>query len=160
MLLVGFGLSQLSRTTYVASLIFIPLIWLPGVRNVFAEPSRSWEPYPEVGLHLDASRESNDLIIVHSIPSGVLGVARYVESETPIASWVVRLKMRTVPDDIQRFSSSYRRAVLVKIHDLNEPSPAEAWLLQNETLQRRERLSSQSEVLYFSSGGDKNVARP
>jgi uncharacterized membrane protein len=153
-ILVALGISHLPKMAYVAFLILIPFIWLPGVRKVFAEP-RYWEPFPEVGARLNtwARSRSQDLIIAHSIPSGVVGVARYMAADTPIVSWVVQLKQRRVPDDIQRLASAYQRVALVKIHDLNEPSPAEDWLLQNRVLQLREKLyeapDAKIEILYF-----------
>jgi hypothetical protein len=149
-LLVAVAVSNLSPTTYTAFLVLVALIWFPAVHKIFAEPSRYWEPFPDVGVQLDSWAKPHDLIIAHTIPSGVLGLSRYIKTDTPIASWVVQLKQRKVPDDIQRISSSYNRVALVKIHDLNEPSPAEAWLLQNESLQNRETLNqSRSEILYF-----------
>ena len=48
--------------------------------RIFTEPARYWEPFPEAGSRLSAWGQPEDLIIVHSIPSGVLGVARYMQS--------------------------------------------------------------------------------
>jgi Dolichyl-phosphate-mannose-protein mannosyltransferase len=155
-MLVALGISNLPKRAYVAFLILIPFIWLPGVRKVFAEPARSWEPFPQLSARLNTWAKSQDLIIVHSIPSGVVGVARYMAADTPVVSWVVQLKQRRVPDDIQRLASAYQRVALVKVHDLNEPSAAEDWLLQNKVLQLREKLHASpdvtSEILYF--GGE------
>jgi 4-amino-4-deoxy-L-arabinose transferase-like glycosyltransferase len=148
-MLVSLGLSKLSRRAYIASLILIPLIWLPAVGKVFNGASIYKDPFRQVDEDL-AWVKPQDLIIVHSIPSGVLGVARYMETDTPIASWVVQLKLRRVPDDIQMFSSSYHRLALVKVHDLGYPSPAEVWLLRHKTLQHRDEFpESKAAVLYF-----------
>ena len=149
-LLMAVGAGNLSRNVYVASLIFLPLIWLPATRKVFAEPSRIFEPFPQVSTLLDTWAELRDLIIAHSIPSGVLGLARYMGTDTPIVSWVVQLKQHSAAQDMPRFASSYERVAVVKIHDLEEPSPAEDWLLQNETLESRKKLcSAKAEVLFF-----------
>ena len=149
-LLVASAVSNLSRTTYIAFLVLVSLIWFPGVRKIFAESSRHGDSFPQAGRQLDMWAKPQDLIIAHTIPAGVLGLSRYMETDTPIVSWVVQLKQRKVPDDMERLSSSYNRVALVKIHDLGESSPAEAWLRQNETLQHRETLEeSESEILYF-----------
>src|SRR5437867_3571827 len=134
---------------YTAFLVIIPLIWVPAIRRVFTEASIYKDPFIQVGADL-ARVNPQDLIIVHSIPSGVLGVARYLEADTPIASWVVQLKLRKMPDDIQNFSSSYHRLALVKVHTLNTPSPAEVWLLKHKTLRHRDDFpESKAAVLYF-----------
>lgn len=130
-LLLALALSRVSLRAYAAFLVLIPLVWAIGLRQVYAEPSRAWEPFSLVGGRVSAETGPRDLIIVHSIPSGVLGVARYMNSATPIASWVVQLEQRQVPDDMERLLAGHERAVLVKIHDLAEPSPAEDWLRQN-----------------------------
>ncbi len=149
-LLMAVGAGNLSRKAYVASLIFLPLIWLPATRTVLAEPSRVEDQFPQVSTILDTWAEPRDLIIAHSIPSGVLGLARYMGTDTPIVSWVVQLKQHSAAQDMPRFASSYERVAVVKVHDLGEPSPAEGWLLQNETLENRKRLhSANAEVLFF-----------
>ena len=139
---------------HFVGLVLLTLIWIPGVRKVYAGPLRGWSPYPEVAARLDSWAGPRDLIVVHSIPSGVIGTARYVDPGRSIASWVVQLDQRNVPADIQRLSSSYRRIAVVKIHDLMEPSPAEEWLLDNETLDGSDRLyqdlNSRSQITYFS----------
>ena len=113
-------------------------------------PSRAWEPFPEVGARLTAWAKPTDLIIVHSIPSGVLGVARSTDTNTSIASWVVQLKQRRVPGDLKALTASSRRVALVKIHDMGEPSPAESWLRRSATLDFEERLNDFTIILYFS----------
>lgn len=154
-LLLAMGTSMLPRKAYAAFLILLPLIWLPGVRKIYLEPRRYWEPLQQVASHLNAWAEPQDLIIVHSIPSGVLGVARYLEAPTPIASWVVQLKQRRIPDDMYKIIAFRRRVALAMIHDLGEPSPAQEWLSQHWKLERDWKVEhsdpkvSKNEVLYF-----------
>lgn len=148
-LLAGLGISHLPRRAQIAFLILVLFAWLPGIRSIFAEPSRPYEPYPEVAARLAIWAKPSDLIIVHSIPSGVLGVARYLEISTPLASWVVQLGQRRVPDDMEALLADRCRVALVKVHDLNEPSPAEAWLREHTTLDSQDRLYTSTEILYF-----------
>jgi hypothetical protein len=150
LLLAALAISWLPRTARVVYLLLILVAWLPGMRDTFMGPSRAWEPFPEVGARLTAWAKPTDLIIVHSIPSGVLGVARYTDTNTSIASWVVQLKQRRVPGDLKALTASSRRVALVKIHDMGEPSPAESWLRKNAKLDFEERLNDFTIILYFS----------
>jgi hypothetical protein len=143
------AISWLPWKSYAVFVLLILLLWVPGNRDVFAKPSRPWEPFPEVALRLNAWAKSDGVIIVHSIPSGVIGVARYIGSNTPIASWVVQLGERHVPDDMERLLSGTWRVALVKIHDMGEHSPAEAWLRDNVTLEHQDTLHASTKILYF-----------
>jgi hypothetical protein len=73
-------------------------------------------------------------MIVHSVPSGVLGIARYMPIEIPTASWVGQLRQRRVPQDVERFISGRDRVILVKINEVGEPAPEEGWLLERSRL--------------------------
>jgi hypothetical protein len=89
-----------------------------------------------------------DLILVHSIPSGVLGVARYLAAEIPMAGWVGQLGRREVPSDIEALVRGRPRVAFVRIHDVGEPAPEEAWLRTHATVlleQQREGAT----VIYF-----------
>ena len=94
MLLAALGMTRLSRRLQVTFMLLILLAWLPGIVDMFRGPSRPWEPFPEIAGRLKAWIHSDDLIIVHSIPGGVLGVARYLDSDVPVVSWVVQLGQR------------------------------------------------------------------
>ena len=149
LLLAAMAISWLPRKGYAAFVLLILLAWVPGTCDIFAKPSRPWEPFPEVGLRLTAWAKPDDLIIVHSIPAGVLGVTRYLRTGPPIASWVVQLRQRRVPDDMERLLSGRRRVALVKVHDIGEPSPAEAWLRENATLEGPDKLHDLTRIFYF-----------
>jgi hypothetical protein len=149
MLLAALGMSQLSRRAHATFLLLVLFAWLPALLDIFATPPRPWEPYPKVAAHLDSWAYPSDLIIVHSIPSGVLGVAQYLRTNAPLASWIVQLGQRRVPDDMVALLAGRCRVALVKIHDLGKPSPAEAWLREHATLNRQDRLHFSTEILYF-----------
>jgi hypothetical protein len=149
LLLAATAISWLPWKGYAVFVLLILLLWVPGTRDMFAKPSRPWDPFLEVGLRLTAWAKPDDLIIVHSIPSGVLGVARYTGTSTPIVSWVVQLGSRRVPGDIEMLLVGHRRVALVKIHDLQEPSPAEKWLRGHKKLENEDHLSPLTDVLYF-----------
>ncbi|MGH8571482.1 MAG: glycosyltransferase family 39 protein, partial [Gammaproteobacteria bacterium] len=166
MLLAAFCMTRLPRRAYWAFLMLLLFAWQPTVRGFFSGPCRPWEPYREVAARLAVWAEASDLIIVHSIPSGVLGVARYLNTNAALASWIVQLGQRQVPEDMGALVFGRRKVALAKIHALGEPSPAEAWLLRHATLGRRDTLNVDplAEVLYFrlqpSDGGRSAIHRP
>jgi hypothetical protein len=148
MLLAAIGIAQLPRRAVMVFLVLVCLAWSSGIRSSFSPLARPHQPFPELTAHLEFADHPPDLIIVHSIPSGVIGVARYLEAEIPIASWVVQLSLRDTREDLLRLLHARCRPALVKIHDLGEPSPAEEWLLRNAILEdsRRWRVSDHGTV--------------
>jgi hypothetical protein len=147
MLLAGFALSLLSPPTNCGLLALIVLAWSPGIRAVFHNP-RQWEPYALIGTELSHWSRPGDLVIVHSIPSGVLGVTRYITTPVPVAAWVGQLGRRRVPRDIEALLAGQRRVALVKVHPVGEPAPEEAWLRSHATLVKQERIET-ADLLYF-----------
>ncbi len=150
LLLAAVAIGRLHRKARIVFLVLVLAAWLPGIRGAFTGPSRGWEPFPEVGGSIAAWADPADLVIVHSTPSGVIGVARYVETDLSIASWIPQLKQRRVPDDIEALTADRSKVALVKTHYLGEPSPAEAWLRENARLDRVEKFHALTEILYFS----------
>ena len=57
--------------------------WIPGLRAIYTEPSRANEPFRQVAGFLGREATAGDVVIVHSIPSGVIGLARYMTTRTP-----------------------------------------------------------------------------
>jgi hypothetical protein len=104
---------------------------------------------------LAAQTGPSDLVLVHSIPSGVVGVARYLKSQgtseesVGFATWVGQLRQRRVPESLHRLAAGRRRIILVKVRDMGEPAPEEAWLREHATLTEVYKLRSAS-VLYFT----------
>jgi len=147
-LLLGFVLSRLPPRQQWAFLGLIIVAWLPGIRTVFQHP-RSWEPYVQIGHHLSTDALPGDLVIVHSIPSGVVGVARYMTASVPLAAWVGQLNRRQIPQDLDALLPGRRRVVLVRVHDVGQPAPEDDWLRRHATLVRQRKLKS-ADLLYFT----------
>jgi hypothetical protein len=157
MLLVGFALSRLPPRANAVLLALIVAAWAPGIRVVFQDP-RAWEPYVQVGRELSDWAGPGDLVIVHSIPSGVLGVTRYMAPSVPVATWVGQLGSRRVPNDLEPMLAGRHRVALVKVHQLGEPAPEEDWLRRNATLTEARKIHT-AELLYFApTGGSVFVA--
>jgi hypothetical protein len=148
MLLLGFALSRLAPRGNAVLLGLILCAWLPGIRGVFRDP-RSWEPYAQLGRDLSDDAAAGDLVIVHSIPSGVLGVSRYLTASVPVAAWIGQLEQRRMPQDLESLVAGRRRVVLVRVHHLGQPAPEEEWLLRNARLVEQRKIKS-ADVLYFT----------
>ncbi|HUR93164.1 MAG TPA: glycosyltransferase family 39 protein [Gemmatimonadales bacterium] len=148
MLLTGLAIGALPVRTGGVALGVLIAAWAPGLRAVFGSGTRAWEPYRQVASELDAWSTPDDLVLVHSIPSGVLGIARYLHPDVPLAAWVGQLGRRRVPADIQTLLAGRRRVALVRIHDVGEPAPEETWLRAHATL-LRERKRAGAAIVYF-----------
>lgn len=151
LLLAALSLGRLEPLGKVAFLVLILGAWVPGTRAVFTFPSRSWEPLMPVGSKLAAWASSSDLVIVHSIPSGVLGIARYMDTNVAVLSWVGQLRQRRLPSDLERLVEGRQRVALLKIVDIGEPAPEEDWLRRHARLAGEDSLRG-AQVLYFTPG--------
>jgi uncharacterized membrane protein len=155
MLLAGLLLSRLPRTFHAIALGALLLAWLPGAVALARGDSRPWQPYRRIGTRLMSWAQPGDVVVVHSIPSGVVGVARYLKRDLPVGAWVEWLGRRQVPADLQVLLGGQRRVALVKVAYLYRPSSAEVWLRAHARLVRRDRFAnSGAEVLYFEPVGE------
>jgi len=130
-LLAGVGLGCLSRYTRFVMLILIILAWAPTVLGIYRSGWRGWSPLREISRAACVNAGPSDLILIHSIPSGVLGIARYANDSAGLASWVGQLGRRRVPEAMHELVSGRTRIVFVKVHEVGEPAPEERWLRGN-----------------------------
>jgi hypothetical protein len=147
LVLAAVGLSRLQLVVRVVVLLAILLAWSSGVRAILELPSREYEPYREVAVSLSASATAEDLVLVHSIPSGVLGIARYMTGATMMASWVGQLGQRRVPADAAALTEGRAKVIVVRIHEVGEPAPEDSWFrvharLVDESERQGARLST------------------
>ncbi len=158
-LLLGLLVSRLRPPLALGVLLLLLVPWAYGNRAI-VNGRAPWEPLRGVAQQLDAQARPGDLIILHSIPSGIAGVARYMQSETPALSWVGQLRQRRVPEDVQAFADEYRRVVLVVIHEVGEPVPEETWLRAHARMIEEVPMGS-GRIVYFAPlhGGRFDTAR-
>jgi len=149
MLLAAFALGTLRPGVSAAALALVVATWLPGLRDVFGRRSRAGEPYRQVAARVGGWAGPRDLVLVHSIPSGVLGIARYLDAAVPLAAWVGQLGRRRVPEDLGPLLAGRDRVALVRIHEVGEPAPEESWLRAHATLLGEERREAAS-IVYFA----------
>ena len=150
-LLVATLISQLPPVLHAGLLACILLAWLPGNRRViYSKLARPWQPYTELDARLSAWARPGDVVLVTSIPSGFLGVARYLRPDIPIAPWVSQLGVREVPADIERLVSGRTRVAYVRVHSVGGSVAPEEWLRSNGRLLGREEFKkSSAKILYF-----------
>ena len=141
-LLAGAGLACLGRRTRIIVLVLIVLAWAPNVLSIYGSQSRNWQPIREVSHSVSAHSSSSDLILIHSIPSGVLGIARYADGPAELASWVGQLRTRRVPESIHKLAAGRTRVLFVRMHEVGEPAPEEDWLRANAVVSHETRLGS------------------
>jgi hypothetical protein len=123
--------------------------WLPGIHDVWAHQIRAGEPYRPVAHRIAAWARPGDCLIVHAIPSGVLGVARYLDRDVPMAAWVGQLDRRRVPASLDSLLAGRSRVAFVRIHEVGAPAPEEDWLRAHATLLGEEQQGA-AHLSYFS----------
>ena len=147
-LLAGTILSLIGDSVGIALLCLLLLGWLPGLHNIYHQKSRSGEPMRKIARNISAIATTSDVVLIHSIPSGVIGVARYVTTPVLLTSWVEQLGSRRVPESLQHFAEGRSGIILVKLHDIGAPAPEEAWLRANGSVLYQARMQATSVISF------------
>jgi hypothetical protein len=161
-LLIALALRAARRPAGPVILAMIVLSWVPSHLLMLSTDTRHYAPFRPLGRIMAERVTPADLVLVHSIPSGAVALARYVPSGSGLergagmASWVERLGVRTVPDGLLALAEGRRRVVLVRVHDVGQPSPEEDWLRRNARLVGEDHLEIAT-VLYFVPAGGSDV---
>ena len=133
-LLVALAVEQLPARARTGMLVLIVVAWSAGAWPQLTRPARPSASYITLDHALRARLRPSDLVLVHSIPSGIIAVDRYLDPELTVASWIAPLARRRVPDDLEALLQGRRQVALVQVHHLSQPAPAEAWLRQHARL--------------------------
>lgn len=150
LLLLALGISRLRRPLQIVALLLIALYWQAGIRWMYAMPARQLESYRQIARELTEHTPPPELVIVHSIPSGVIGLARYLDEDMAVYSWVEQLGERRVPDDVQRAIAGRRQIAVVNVHAIGAPANEIDWLQQHARLvAERPATSFNNSTLYF-----------
>src|SRR5690606_39068537 len=88
-----------------------------------------------------AEATGDDVVLVHSIPSGVLAFARYADGPAPIASWVGQLGQRVVPDSLLELVQDRRQVFFIRFHEVGAAAPEEDWLRAHATVVREDQYA-------------------
>ena len=154
-LLAAVGLACLDLRIRLIMLILILLTWVPDISSIYHNRFPSL-PMREIAHAASVNGRPTDLILVHSIPSGVLGIARYANGPAGLASWVGRLGTRRVPESVQALSAGRTRIILVRVHEGREPAPEEQWLRTNAMICKETRIGS-ARIVDFQPINSKTV---
>lgn len=139
-LLAGIALGRLSVPLRPVAVGVVALIWTVGSSPMYLTSARLGQKFRETGRLLAEQAHANQLVLVHSIPGGVAGIARYMgqygddSADVGYASWVGQLKQRRVPEDLLRLAAGRKQIILVKVHAVWEPAPEKDWLDENARL--------------------------
>ncbi len=155
LLLAAHALSRLPPRAHAGLLGLLLLAWLPALwKTANAPVPRPGQPYPVLAARLDAWAGPGDVVLVRSIPSGIVGLTRYLRGDVPVAAWVTQLGTRRVPADLERVLRGRRRAALLTVHALGAADPVEPWLRAHARLIGRETFRrSSAELLFFAPAG-------
>jgi hypothetical protein len=123
-------------------LSLIILAWLPNLATIYEGDSRKAQPFSEIANAVSSDGNPSELILAHSIPSGVLGIARYANGSAALASWVSQLGKRQVPDSIRALVAGRSRIRLVRVHEVEQQlaAPEEDWLREHAEVFSEMRL--------------------
>lgn len=138
LLLVALAVGQLRGRAHTAFVALILAAWSAGAWPIFVHRARPGAAYRALDASLAARSGPGDLVLVHSVPSGVIGTARYLRRPLSMASWIAPLGVRQVPRDLELLLRGRHRVALVQVHNLAQPAPAYPWLQAHARLVRRE----------------------
>ena len=124
-LIVASAFAAWPQSVRHVALAGLVLTWLPALRQVVTNATRCGTPFRQAALDLSGRALPGDLVIVHSIPSGVIGLARYLDQRVEVAAWVEQLALRRLPEDAERLLEGRERAWLVRVHEVYVEAPIE-----------------------------------
>ena len=130
-LLAAIGIACFRAKIRIGVLVAIVVAWAGSIASIYQQEARAREPFRRIAQFVSSEATPSDVVVVHSIPSGVLGIARYASASLNVASWVQQLGERQIPDSILALGHGYSRIHYVKVHQLSEPAPEEQWLRTN-----------------------------
>jgi uncharacterized membrane protein len=146
MLLVAFAVQPLSsraRTVFVALVL---VGWTAGLAPIIRQPSRPGAVYGALASELERRIGPDGVVLVHSIPSGVIGLSRALSQDLPFLVWIEPLGLRQSSDLAARLQSR-RQVALVQVHNIGLASPAERWLREHARLTVRRIYDGNTDAL-------------
>jgi hypothetical protein len=134
MILVAIGIDPLRPRVRTAFAALVLVAWTAGLWPLLDRPDRPGAVYRALAAELERWAGPADLVLVHSVPSGVIALSRYLQRDVPLAAWIEPLGLRQVPRDLERLLAGRVRVALIQVHHLDQPSPAEPWLREHAKL--------------------------
>ena len=146
MLLVAFAVQPLSSRARAAFTGLMLLGWTAGLAPIVRQPSRPGAVYGALGSELERRVTPDGVVLVHSVPSGVIGLSRALKRELPFLVWIEPLALRR-PDDLPALLQGRRRVALVQVHNIGLAAPAERWLREHGRLTDRRIYDGNTDTL-------------
>jgi uncharacterized membrane protein len=142
-LLVAVMLAHLGFQARVFVLFLVALLWASPLVNIYRKQWRGRQPFRQVARAVIKTGNTSDLILIHSIPAGVLGLARYLDGPVQLASWIQQLGTRRVPESLHSLVTGRQRILFVRVeHALRESKPEEDWLRANARMVEEKHFES------------------
>jgi len=129
-LLAAVGLTCFRCRTAMVILTLIVVAWVPNLLAL-KRTRFWWAPTREIAKTLCRNNSPSDLILVQSIPSGVISVARYASGGAEIGSWIEQLGNRRMPESLETLAKGRTRIMFVKVHEVGAEAPEADWLRAN-----------------------------
>ena len=131
----------------------VVLLCLLQIRNDFYLEARQFEPYKAVGTYVGEEMQPSDVVVVQSVVSGVLGMARYMPANRPMVSWVREYREHE-KNDLKTILGNPRRVLFVRY--LAEWSPdkfpidpyVESWLRDNLRLAPKQPILKENSASF------------
>jgi hypothetical protein len=128
LILVAIGIDPLRPRVRAAFAGLVLVAWTAGLWPIVTHRDRPGAVYRAIAAELERWAGPSDVVLVHSMPSGVIALSRYLAPDVPLAAWIEPLGLRQVPGDLERLLAGRARVALIQVHHLGKPSPAEPWL--------------------------------
>jgi len=135
-LLVAVAVHPLPRRARAGFIALVLAAWTAGLAPIVRQPGRTGAVYGALASELERWARPGDVILVHPVPSGVIGLSRALDRDLPLLVWIEPLGLRR-PAELPDLLRGYRRVALVQVHNVGRASPAEYWLREHGRLTDR-----------------------
>ena len=144
----GLGLACLSSRSKNVMVAAVLVAWSPNLGSIYQSQSRSGPSVRAITQALSADGGPSDIVLVDSVPSDVLAIARYLPGTVPVASWVEKLGTRSVPGSVRALAAGHSRILLVDMNHRGANTVEENWLRANAIV-CRERGFGAARIIEF-----------
>lgn len=146
LLLVALAVHPLPLRARAAVIGLVLAVWTTGLAPIVRQPNRPGAVYGALASELERRIGTDDVVLVHSVPSGVIGLSRALARDLPFLVWIDPLGLRRA-EDLTALLRDRRRVALVQVHNVGLASPAEAWLREHGRLTDRQVYDGGADAL-------------
>jgi len=136
MLLVAFAVQPLADRLRAVFVTLVLLDWTAGLAPIVRQPSRPGAVSGALASDLERRLRPDGVVLVHSVPSGVIALSRALTRDLPFLVWIEPLGLRR-EDELPALLQGRSQVALVQVHNIGLASPAERWLREHSRLSER-----------------------